>query len=198
MRYLTIEREYGSGGTEIAKSVAERCGIPCYGQEILEEAAARLHTAAEQIRACEETATNSLLYSIFMMSQMHRGDGRMLSREGEIFVEEQNIIREFARKGSAVFIGHCASEALREFDGVTRVFIHADEKTKRERIRREYGIEERSIDATARRNNRRRANYYVANTQRKWDDLRQYDIVLDSAGLGTEQCAKVLAGVFSQ
>ena len=35
-KYITIEREYGSGGTEIARRVAEECGIPCYGKEILE------------------------------------------------------------------------------------------------------------------------------------------------------------------
>ena len=34
--YITIEREYGSGGTKIARRLAEECGIPCYGQEILE------------------------------------------------------------------------------------------------------------------------------------------------------------------
>ena len=36
-RYVTIEREYGSAGTEIAKKLSKECEIPCYGREILEE-----------------------------------------------------------------------------------------------------------------------------------------------------------------
>lgn len=35
-KYITIEREYGSGGNEIARRLAEKLGIPCYGREILE------------------------------------------------------------------------------------------------------------------------------------------------------------------
>ena len=38
-RYITIEREYGSGGTKIARKLSEVCGIPCYGREILEAVA---------------------------------------------------------------------------------------------------------------------------------------------------------------
>jgi len=196
MRYLTIEREYGSGGTKIAMELAKRCRISCYGQEILEEAAKNLNTQPEHIRENEEAATNSFLYSIFMMSQVQTGNGNMLTREGAIFVEEQKIIQEFAKKGSAVFIGHCASEALKGFDDVIHVYIHADEKTKHERIRTEYGIEEQKISAVERKNNKRRANYYFANTQRKWNDLTQYDIVLDSSRLEIKGCVDLLAGLF--
>ena len=35
-RYITIEREYGSGGTKIARTLSEVSGVPCYGEEILE------------------------------------------------------------------------------------------------------------------------------------------------------------------
>lgn len=197
MKYITIEREYGSGGTEIARELASRCQVHCYGQEILEEAAKNMNTKPELIRESEETATNSLLYSIFMMSQVqNRASGTMLTKEGEIFVEEQKIIREFAKKGSTIFIGHCASEALKDFDNVVQVYIHADEQSKHDRIKTEYGIEERNIKAVARKNDKRRSNYFFANTQRKWDDLRQYDIVLDSSKLGLDGCVNMLAGLF--
>ena len=85
MRYITIEREYGSGGTKIARALAARCEIPCYGQEILEKASEKLGVPPEEIRNYEEKATNSLLYSMYMVSQVQRGNWDMVSKEGKVF-----------------------------------------------------------------------------------------------------------------
>lgn len=196
MKYITIEREYGSGGTLIGKNLAERCQIPCYGQEILERASERLQISVDEIRKYEEKVTNSMLYSLYMLCQTSSLSGEMLSSEGKVFVEEQNAIKEFANQGSAIFMGHCASEALKEYDNVIRVYVHADDKTKKERIMADYGIAEANVSIAEKKNNRRRSGYYTANTQKKWSDFCNYDIVLDSSKLGIEGCVNVLAGLF--
>lgn len=196
MKYITIEREYGSGGSLIAKKLSEKCGIPCYGAEILDEAAGRMGTMPEYIRQSEEKATGSLLYSIFMMSKMASASDDMLPEEGRVYAEEQKVIQNFARQGSAIFLGHCAVEALKDFENVVEVYIHADMKSKYARIQKDYGIPEKDIDAVERKNNKRRSNYYYVNTQRKWEDLRHYDVVLDSGRIGIDRCADILAGLF--
>lgn len=195
MRYITIEREYGSGGTKIARGLSKACNIPCYGQEILECAAKKLNMTADDIRNHEEKSTNSLVYSLYMLSQVQNSSSNMLSKEGKIFVEELNAIRDFARQGSAIFLGHCAIEALKEYDDVVQVFIYSDAETKQKRIMEDYGIKVEKINFTERRNNKRRSNYYFANTQKKWDDFRNYDIVLDSSRLGINGCVDVLKGL---
>ena len=53
-RYITIEREYGSGGTKIGRRLSEVCGIPCYGKEILEAVAKKQGMPVEQINQYEE------------------------------------------------------------------------------------------------------------------------------------------------
>ena len=176
--------------------MAERCQIPCYGQEILERASERLQISVDEIRKYEEKVTNSMLYSLYMLCQTSSLSGEMLSSEGKVFVEEQNAIKEFANQGSAIFMGHCASEALKEYDNVIRVYVHADDKTKKERIMADYGIAEANVSIAEKKNNRRRSGYYTANTQKKWSDFRNYDIVLDSSKLGIEGCVNVLAGLF--
>ena len=105
-RYLTIEREYGSGGTAIANRLAKEVGIPCYGQEILEAVSRKYQLSVDAIEKCEETVTNSFLYSIYVMAQASAGQSDLLSREGHIFVAEQAIIQEMARQGWAIFLGH--------------------------------------------------------------------------------------------
>lgn len=195
MKYIAIEREYGSGGSIIAKRLSEKCGIPCYGTEILEEAARVLGNAPEDIRQNEEKATGSLLYSIFMMSQMAKVSDDMLTKEGRIFAEEQKIIQDFARQGRAIFLGHCAVAALKDFDGVAEVYIHADRESKYARIQQDYGIPAGDAEAAERKNNRRRSNYYYTNTQRKWEDLRHYDVVLDTSRISLDLCVELLAGL---
>jgi cytidylate kinase len=120
----------------------------------------------------------------------------MLTEDGQIFVAEQEEIQKLAKQGSAIFLGHCASEALREEEGVVKVFIRcSDSAQKRERIIKDYGIDKAEVDYVRERFDKKRANYYYANTKSKWKDFSSYDIVLDSATLGIDGCAAILGGL---
>ncbi len=192
-KFITIEREYGSGGTKVARLLAERTGIPCYGQEILEGVSKKYDISVDRIQAYEESATNSFLYSIYMMTRAASGSSDMLSAEGHIYVAEQDIIRRFAADGSAIFLGHCAAEALKDHKGVVKVFIRCgSDEVKRQRIIKEYGISADSADSVRKKFDKKRSNYYYANTTKKWEDLRNYDVVLDSAVLGIDGCTDML------
>lgn len=197
-RYITIEREYGSGGTKIAKLLSEATGIPCYGREILEAVSQKYNFSIEEIEKYEETMTSSFLYSMYIMSKANTGDSQMLAKEGHIFVAEQEAIQQFAAMGSGIFVGHCASEALKDKTGVIRVFIrntNADDKNRR--ITEEYEIPTVNAETTRKQFDRKRAHYYHANTGKRWDDLTKYDIVLDSGVLGIDGCVSVLIGLLT-
>lgn len=198
-RYVTIEREYGSGGTEIARRLSEKTGVPCYGKEILEAVSKVRNISAEEIEKYEENVSNSFLYSIYLMAQSNNnmGSSDLLSREGHIFITEQEEIRKLARNGRSIFLGHCASEALRTMDNVVKVFIRcSNEDVKKARIMKDYGITEAMVESTRKKFDKKRANYYNANTGRKWEDWKNYDIVIDSGVLGIDGCVAVLKGLF--
>ncbi len=194
--YVTIEREYGSAGTEIARKFAEKCGVPCYGHEILEEVSKEYNISTERIEQYEETVTNSFLYSVFIIGRAQSGDPDMLANEGHIYVAEQLMIKRLASQGKGVFLGHCASEALKDRPGVVRVFIRASDEEKKKRVKEDYGISEKDAETVRKRFDKKRANYYYANTAKKWDDFRNYDIVLDSTLLGVDGCVNILCGLF--
>lgn len=195
IKYITIEREYGSGGTEIAAKLAEKCGIACYGAEIMELAAQKLHITAEEAQQYEEKITNSFLYSMFVMSQVQSGNTNTLPMESRLYVEEHNAICSLAKSGRSVFVGHCASEALKDEAGVLRVFIRADDAFKHDRVVSEYGIDEKDAEAVCRRYNKKRSTYYTFNTNKKWDDLANYDMVLDSSAIGIDGCVNAIAAL---
>ena len=195
-RYITIEREYGSGGTKIAKLLSEATGVPCYGREILEAVSEKYNYSIEEIEKYEETMTSSIMFSLYIMGKANTGDAQMLAKEGHIFVAEQEAIRQFAAMGPGIFVGHCASEALKDKTGVIRVFIRntsADDKIRR--ITEEYKIPTVNVETTRKQFDRKRAHYYHANTGKRWDDLTKYDIVLDSGVLGIDGCVAALKGL---
>lgn len=198
MRFVAIEREYGSGGRAVAKRLAEECNLPCFGREILEAAAEQLHVPVEQLEKYEESTTNSLLYSVAMIGMSRSADPDMLMREGHLFVAEQMAIRELASHGPAVFLGHCASEALKDYNRVLKVFIKSSIEERKHRITKEYGIGEANVDVTIRRFDKKRAGYYSINTAKKWRDPSNYDIVLDSSTLGVEGCVAALKALMKR
>lgn len=196
-RYITIEREYGSGGTKIARRLSEVSGVPCYGREILEAVAKKQGIPVERINQYEEKATGSLIYSMFVMSRVQTGDPNMLTKEGKVFLDEQLEIRRLAMEGPAIFLGHCASDALRDQKGVIKVFIHSEnEEEVKNRIAKDYGIAPGDVESTRRFYNKKRAGYFRVNTGNEWKDLKNYDVVLDSAKLGIEGCVNILKGIF--
>lgn len=195
IRYVTIEREFGSGGTEIAQKLAEKCGFPCYGAQIMEKAAKKLNITSEEAQHYEEKITNSFLYSVYVMGQIQSGNVNSLPMESRLYVEEHNAICDFAQSGRGIFVGHCAAEALKSESGVLRVFIRANDVFKHSRMISEYGINEKDADSVCRRFNKKRATYYTFNTSKAWNDPANYDMVLDSSALGIDGCVNAIAAL---
>lgn len=195
VNYVVIEREYGCGGSEIAEKLAKRCGFACYGPEILTVAAENLGISTEIAQQYEEKATNSFLYSMFVMAQAQSGSTDVLPMESKLFVEQYNTVKGLAGQGKAIFVGHCAGEALRDQEGLLTVFIRAGEDFKKQRAVQVYGVPEKDAEAVCKRINKRRANYYSFNTSKKWDNAGNYDVVLDSSKIGIDACVELLAAI---
>lgn len=194
MKYhiITIEREYASGGNEIGERVAKRLGVPCYGQEVLSRAARLMHTVPERLLHLEENTSNSLLFSLGMAAKVMTGERDGLSEEGALYVTEERVIKDMALQGPCVIVGRCAGWILRERSDVLRIFIHADRQFREKRAVEDYGIPVDRAENTLKRYDRRRANFYHANTCMKWDDKKGYHLVMDSSAVGIAQCVQVI------
>lgn len=194
MRYnvIAIEREYASGGSEAGQKLSMKLGIPCYGREILEEVARMEGTTPGQIEHLEETATNSFLYSIAMISKAATGDSTGLSRESALYLAEARVITEMVAQGPCILVGRCAGWVLKERNDLLRVFIHADMEKRKERAVSEYGISADKAENVLKRFDKRRSNFYSANSGRKWDNKEGYDLILDSGRLSIDKCVDII------
>ena len=193
-RYVTIEREYASGGAQVGQLVGQALGVPVYGREILEMAAQEGGTTPEYMEHLEETDTNSLLDSLVAMAKTTQGQLPQISQTDQLNLLESQIIQRLAQEGPCVLVGRCAGWVLRERQDVLQVFVHADRETRLRRAQEEYGVSPDKAPAVLHRYDHRRSNFYHANTGRSWSRREGYHLVLDSGLLGVELCARIVEG----
>ena len=193
-RYVTIEREYASGGAQVGRLVGQALGMPVYGREILEMAAQEGGTTPEYMEHLEETDTNSLLYSLVAMAKTTQGQLPQISQTDQLNLLESQIIQRLAQEGPCVLVGRCAGWVLRERQDVLQVFVHADRETRLRRAQEEYGVSPDKAPAVLHRYDHPRSYFYHANTGRSWSRREGYHLVLDSGLLGVELCARIVEG----
>ena len=193
---ITIARQYGSGGREIGERVAKLLSVPLYDKEIITDAAAKGSLDEGVIKKIDETAANSLLYTLAMGSDvlgttMHFGYRMPLN--DKLFLLQSEIIKEYANQGSCVIIGRCADYVLREYPNVLKLFIYGDLDHRQERIAKQHPeIKSSQIIDVINKTDKRRSSYYNFYTGNKWGKYDNYDIAINSSALGIEHAAEII------
>lgn len=190
--YITIEREYGAGATEIGQRLGEKTGTQFFGKEILELAADKMNTNIEQIYNLEEKSVGSLMYTLAMMAGASKGTLGCVPDHVKLYSLENQIIKEIASDTKAIFVGHCASAALKERKDVLNVFIRSNYDDRKNRVITQYGIPQEDAKNIIERVDRRRQNYYFTNIGKKMNDASNYGLILDSSILGIQKCVDIL------
>jgi cytidylate kinase len=190
VNYVTISREYGSGGREIGKKLSEKLGIPCYDKEIIEETAFKTGFAEEYVKKQGEyaNARNWLEYSF--SSRNSYG----MSPEDYLWAKQREVILDLVKKGPCVIVGRCADYILRDRTDVLNVFIHADYKYRRHRITDIYKDPEHTEKMLNDIDKKRKFNYKYY-TEQEWGKSQNYDLTLSSSALGLDQCVDLIYGV---
>lgn len=194
---ITIARQYGSGGREIGERVAKILNIPIYDKELIKAAAARGELNEEVIRDADESAANSLLYTLAMGSNvlgttMHFGYKMPIN--DKLFILQSEVIKDYAKEGSCIVIGRCADYVLREEPGIFRIFIYGDLDHRQARIRERHPeIKTSQIIDVINKTDKRRASYYNFYTGNKWGKYDNYDMAINSSTLGIEGSALLIA-----
>ena len=193
---ITIARQYGSGGREIGERIAAALGIPIYDKEIITDAASKGELNTEVIRKADESAANSLLYTLAMGSNiagttMHFGYKMPIN--DKLFILQSELIKEYAEKGSCVIIGRCADYVLRERDDTLRLFIYGDLEHRKARVlKRNPDIKPGHVIDVINKTDKRRSSYYNFYTGNKWGKYDNYDMAINSSSLGIEGTVSII------
>ena len=184
--FITITRQYGSGGVSIAEGIAKVTGIKCYNRNIVAAAAESLDTFDDVQSVIEKSydTPNDFVASLSALV------GQGVPRQNQMYIQQARIIRELAEcDESAVFVGRCADYILRDVPNHFSFFIYADEDYRRKRAKEIY--KDFSFQDVLDVDNKRRS-YYNYYTGRKWGDPQNYDLMINTTNLTTEQAVKII------
>ena len=181
---ITISRQYGSGGHEVGERLAKKLNIPLLDKELIAMAAKQSGLSEAVFERADEKAGNSLLYSMVMgnytFGSRITGVNEMPIND-KLFILQSDIIKKAAEEGPCVIVGRCGDYILRKHENVFHVFIHANKAARVERIVRKGLCEENKAEDFVAKRDKQRANYYNFYSNKRWDDLSNYNLVLDSA-----------------
>ena len=191
-RIITISREFGSGGRTIGKQVAEKLGVPCYDEELLDKIAEKSGLAKEYIaERGEYTPKGGWLATAFADRSVNG-----LSVQDYLWTVQRKLIIELAEQGPCVIVGRCADYILEGQEDLLKVFIHADVPSRAKRIVELYGERDDAPEKRLKDKDKRRGAYYHFYTDMEWGKLQNYHISLDSGALGIDRCVEIIASLY--
>lgn len=189
---VTINRQFCSGGNCIGKKLSEKLNAPYYDKELVNLAAKQAGYAEATFEKVDEVATNSLLYSLIMGVHNSTQTG-ILPDNDKLFNIQADIIRNAAKKGSAVVLGRCSNYILREENPLVRVFLKADMDFRKARYEKLYGTPEKgTIEDTIEKKDKKRASYFKFYTGQRWEDIENYDLVINTAKIGIDNAVDTI------
>ena len=181
---IAIGRQFGSGGHDIGKILAEKLGYDFYDAEIIQMTAGTTGYTPEFVKKKEEIMTNSLLYDL--VNQMYLNTDRQdEAPKDKIFEAECQVVRNLAKKGNCVIVGRCADYVLRNSGNCLKVFFSAPLVSRIRRVAQRQNISEGEAKATVQKNEKLRADNYRYYTRRMWGAAGNFDLSLNT-DLGEE------------
>lgn len=172
---ITISREYGSGGRFVGKLVAQKLGVPFYDKEIISLSAKQSGLSEMYIEKIDQRKKSA--------SYVNNNDDRL-------FIAEQKVIEELAKKSSCVVVGRCADYILRNNNNTLKVFLYSDTESKKDRAVKYYDLKEEDALKEINKINKDRSKHYKFYTGREWRDFKNYDLLLNVDKYGVEKTAE--------
>ena len=197
---ITIGREFGSGGRELGRRLADELGIAYYDKEILLEIEKKTQYSKEYI---EEVCENKPipLFPIHYGNSWAPISDPHLDQSLDVFIAQGEVIKELANKSSCVIIGRCADYILSK-EKPFRIFVYADIDNKVNRCKeREKDGEDLSTKQIIKKINKidkNRRKYYEYYTNQKWGDKNNYDLLINTSNTNIKEVAHALANMIKK
>jgi len=197
-KIITIGREFGSGGRELGKRLAETLGYAYYDEEIISAIAERSALAEDYVKQVVENKIVAY-YPITVATTLTAApEDSVYSINRSIFAAQTEVMEEMAKKSDCVIVGRCADHILAEFRPF-RLFVYADmaHKIARCRAKGEDGtaLTDKELEKKIRAVDKARGQYYRFYTGATHDDRLSYDLGINTSGLEIKDVANAVAAL---
>ena len=194
---ITINREAGSGGKEIAEKLGELLGVKVYGKEILASIREKYDLSEEDLEKIK--ATKPGWWADFCRFYKQFGTTVAIAYESfevdskQLYQEEEKILKELAAQESCIIVGRTGFHIFKDNPDAMRLLIIANPECRIKRLMERQQVDEQGARQIMERADKARENYTKAFAGTSRYDARNYDIVLNVSGFTTDQVAQFLA-----
>lgn len=185
---VTIGRQHGSNGHDIARALAQELNILCYDKEIVDHAAENSKFSKEIFDTYDEKRVSSFI--VPTPHYMGMNEGFRLNMQ--VASAQFDAIRSLADKGNCIFVGRCADYVLRNRNDVLSVFILADKTFRIKTMMARKQISEEQAKKLIKEVDKDRASYYNYYTDQIWGEAENYDLCIDSGKIGVQGAVNVI------
>ena len=143
----------------------------------------------EMLRNHDERPTNSFLYNLVMDTYTFGYNATAFADmpiSHKVFMAQFDTIKKIAEEEPCVIVGRCADYALQEYKNCLHLFIHADEETRIERIKKKYDVDDDKAREMMNKKDKQRQSYYNYYSTKKWGRSDSYDLSINSSILGID------------
>ena len=195
IKIVTIEREYGCGGGEIAQQLAEHLGWKLWDQLLTEEIA-RLANCPKTVVECREERNDPLYYRLFKSFLRGSYEGSINAHKLNLVDSEcimkftQRVVLHAAETGNCVMVGRGSQHFLRDRQDTLRLFLYAprEEKLRRLLSRGKNEAEARELVDTV---DRERADFIEKYFHVEWPNRSMYHAMINTS-IGDETVVQTI------
>lgn len=182
---ITIGCEYGSGGPEIGKAIADYLGIEYYDRDLVDKVVEQIGVDRELVEKAD--TENNVKYEFDT-----KFGPRYANLTNRVIYNQFEVIQKFAEKSSCVIIGRCSDYILKDRKDCLNIFIYAPEKVRIQSIMEKNDVSEKEAEEMMKYNDEMLHTRYKYMTGTYRGDRRNRHMMIDSSVLGWEKTAKYI------
>ncbi|MBR7081122.1 MAG: cytidylate kinase-like family protein [Oscillospiraceae bacterium] len=197
-KIITVSREFGSGGRELGRRLADAMGMEYYDKEIITEISKHTSLSENYVRQIIEHKPHNL-YPITIGRSILYVESPEFSHAQSVYSAQRDIICDLAEKSDCVIVGRCADYILKDMKPY-RLFVYADMDSRvrrcMDRVNPEESFTEKELLRRIKSIDRDRAKYYEYYTGMKWGDRLNYDYCINTTNIVIKDEIPKLAALF--
>ena len=194
---ITINRESGSGGKEIAKKLGELLGVKVYGKEILASIREKYNLTHEEVEKIK--GTKASWWDDFCRFYKQFGTTAAIAYESfevnsrQLYYEEAKLLKDLAEQESCIIVGRTGFQIFKDNPDAMRLFLIANPEHRVKRLMAKQGVDEKGAREIMEKTDKARENFTKTFADVSRYDARNYDMVINVSGFTTDQVAQFLA-----
>ena len=192
-KIITISREFGSGGKEIAKRLADKLGYAYYDSKIIDLLVKETGMSEEYITNISEKG----IYPIpFQFGKTFTTNLFVQKNQTDILIMQSKILKSIAKKGNAVIVGRGANVILKDYNPLN-IFVYANMESKINRCKEKASKDEHLTDKELLNKikdvdkNRKAFNNLISNAE--WGNKENYDLCINTSNIEIKKIINPLA-----